>query len=152
MPPYRTTSRRQYRRDVMGVVDDPSHANLQQPSTGRQMTPGALRQNSKDVDATCGRDVRAAGPTNNLRSAGPSMSLLPPFRPCTLKPNERQLGARIGASERNAIQTAVNLVRQIARLLYCARPPEARSRARHCFESTSRKEATMSSPNDRYRK
>ncbi len=88
MPPYRTTSRRQYRRDVMGVVDDPSRANLQQLSTGRQITPGALRQNSKDVDATCGRDVRAAGPTNNLRSAAPSMSLLPPFRPCSLKPNE----------------------------------------------------------------
>ena len=87
MPPHRTTSRRQYRRDVVGVVDDPSHANLQQPSTGRQMTPGALRQDSKDVDATCGRDVRAAGPTNNLRSAAPSMSLLPPFRPCILKPN-----------------------------------------------------------------
>src|SRR6266481_5508671 len=69
MPPYRTTSRRQYRRDVMGVVDDPSRANLQQLSTGRQITPGALRQNSKDVDATCGRDVRAAAPTNNLRSA-----------------------------------------------------------------------------------
>jgi hypothetical protein len=38
MPSYRTTSRL-HRRDVMGVVDDPSHTNLQQLGAGRQITP-----------------------------------------------------------------------------------------------------------------
>jgi hypothetical protein len=57
----------------MGVVDDPSHTNLQQLSGGRQITPVRF-DNSKDVDATCGRDVRAANPTNNLRLAAPSMT------------------------------------------------------------------------------
>jgi hypothetical protein len=56
-----------------GCGDDPSHTNLQQLSGGRQITPVRF-DNSKDVDATCGRDVRAAGPTNNLRLAAPSMT------------------------------------------------------------------------------
>src|SRR6266849_3791654 len=35
-----------------------------------------------------GKDVRAAGPTDNFRSAATTMSLLPPLRPCSPKPNE----------------------------------------------------------------
>jgi hypothetical protein len=70
MPSYRTTSRL---HDVMGVVDDPSHTNLQQLSGGRQITPVRF-DNSKDVDATCRRDVSAAHPSNNLRLAAPSMT------------------------------------------------------------------------------
>src|SRR6266851_6876583 len=149
MPPYRTTSRRQYRRDVMGVVDDPSHANLQQLSTGRQITPGALRQNSKDVDATCGRDVRAAGPTNNLRSAEPSMSLLPPFRPCSPKPNE--ITATGGAHRRERARCGPDRSEPGP----ANSPPDYAVRGRlkcaagsDLLESTSRKEASMSSPND----
>jgi hypothetical protein len=70
MPSYRTTSRL---HDVMGVVDDPSHTNLQQLSGGHQITPVRF-DNSKDVDATCRRDVSAAHPPNNLRLAAPSMT------------------------------------------------------------------------------
>jgi hypothetical protein len=62
------------------VVDNPPHANLQQPSdAGRQIT--RVRFDKIRKTSASREDVRVSGPTDNVRSAAPSMSLLPPFRP-----------------------------------------------------------------------